>query len=138
MSYENINTDNKVVTFIKRGRQWSFLAGNGIMHKYVKDPNEVLVLEIEFEQDIPTGSILDETNSTITVVDETGADVSTTILKTDSKAVISDTKLRGIFNAGVALQDYVITFLAYTETTAYKYIGKILLQIREDTISAVS
>lgn len=131
-----LENDNNVITFHANKKQETFFAGKSTMFFYEKDPNEQRPIQIEFDGYIPAGATLNATNSTITAVDENGADKSSDLIVTNSKTVIRETKLQCTLKSGTADQDYILTFTGETVGTAFKYVQKVLLQIRQKSISA--
>ena len=126
--------ESEIKTFVAKARQWSFFAGKSTMFLFEINPNEGRPVEVEFKDDMITGATLDSENSAVTAVDSSGTDKTSTIIS--GKSVVKSTKLRCKVAAATAGEDYIITFKAVTEVTGYIYIQKVLLQCRQETISA--
>lgn len=119
-------------TFVAKTKQFTFHAGYNAMERFEKAPSEVYLVEFEFKDKLAFNNILNSVGSTVTAADEAGADKTSTIVS--GIKIVDDTKLRCKVSAGTLDADYILTFKGITIPDALTVYGKLLLQIREESL----
>ena len=97
---------------------------------FIKNYSEVVPLGYDFSGEMSSSESITLSNSSITVYDSSGNDVTATILKPNSINV-TDNTLLGVFQGGTIGEVYTIKFFAYIDADK-QLIGKGIMSVNGD------